>query len=711
MTLLPDRSSPLSPNPSPPGRDLALVALAGVLLFLPFLGLRHIWTSGEARVVQVARQMRFSEDARDWIIPRFGDDIRLRKPPLAYWLTALASLPFADVDEFNSRLPNTLAAIGVMGLLYSLGRLLADRRTGLIAALAMGTTAIFWWQARTTGIELPLLFFNTLALYAWWRYRNPASHEDEAGQTAAPATSAERRLPGWLVLTYAALGLSFLEKGPVGPVLIFLILWVYLFASGRWREGWPRLAHHAAGLALFLALVLPWPLLVLREMPEAWDIWFRETAGRFEGFDHIEAPHYFLVKFLGDGQPWSVIALLLPFLLAGRPWPVRNRLLFPLAWAVVTLAFFSIPASKKSYYIMPVYPALALMAGWVLSAAMAANEETTLRRILRGLLLFAGGALALAGVVGALSLLAQVTGVVPVFRLITKNTQISTAYAEHGMHLLAGSVLLLLFGPALFLCARRRTFGRATAAIMIGMAGGFALHTSLLPALNEHKSDRLLCRYLRPQLKPEDRLYTYGISGLPIITYYMSEQSNTRHVERLRRGTAVLEAVETPAKGRSYILTQAWDLGRLHSFFILRVRVSAPDATASEIRSRLAHAEDRLRNRKRLRWLGTGRTPSASPVLGRIRGAGADDSTGAFVSAAWALVLVQPRPGEKGPPDPEESARYLADRLEGLALWHLPLADRLERLDHPIAKNNGLWVRPLPSPLASSLPEDTAVEP
>ena len=122
-------------------RDLFLVLLAGIILNIPFLGLRDIWSSGEARVAQVARQMR--SPGGNWIIPELGDEPRLKKPPLAYWLTVIASLPFDDVDEFNSRLPNALSGIGVMLLIYLIGCGLFDRRAGLVSAIACGNNRDF----------------------------------------------------------------------------------------------------------------------------------------------------------------------------------------------------------------------------------------------------------------------------------------------------------------------------------------------------------------------------------------------------------------------------------------------------------------------------------------------------------------------------------------------------------------------------------------
>ncbi|MCX7935522.1 MAG: glycosyltransferase family 39 protein, partial [Planctomycetota bacterium] len=273
---------------------LLLVAAMGAALFFPGLGERRFWYSYEARVAQVARQMLRASSLEAWLLPRLGDQDRLKKPPLAYWLAALAASLSGNVSHFTARLPNAGAAIGCLLLVFAWGNRLHGLAAGLVAAAALATCGLFWQQARSAGIEMPLLFFNLLALYAWWRYR-------QALLPAADKTAARR----WLLLVYAALGLAFLQKGPVGPILVSLIVLGYLGLSGEWRRRGAGWRGHSIGLLLFAALALPWYALVMYCKPEAWAIWFRESAGRIEGFDHLRHPSaYFLWQLLGNGQPW-----------------------------------------------------------------------------------------------------------------------------------------------------------------------------------------------------------------------------------------------------------------------------------------------------------------------------------------------------------------------------------------------------------------------
>lgn len=657
----------LQPVEIPRKADLLLLALAGALLFLPYLGLRDVWTSGEARVAQVARQMRFSGKTADLIVPQLGDDERLKKPPLAYWLTAAASLPFADVDEFNSRLPDALAAICTMLLIYLLGTELAGRNAGLLAALALGTTCVFWEYARTTGIELPLLLFNTAAFFAWWK-----------AHAAAPEKGG-----GWLAVCYGALGLSVMQKGPVGPALLLCVVAVYLTAAGGWsrRPLGAALKWHALGLLLFLAIILPWPLAVLWQMPEAWETWTRESVGRFKGFDHLEGPLYFVFKVLGDGQPWVLAALLAPLALRGEcDSETRRRWLFPLCWAALTLVFFSIPASKKSYYVMPIYPALALLAGIVFAAAQRAPQER-LAGALRRLLQIAGALLLAGTLAGGAALALQASGRAAVLDFVSARTQINSAYALHLPQLAVCLAAAGALGYALLRYGGTRRFIHAAAATVVAMCAFFALNMALTPTLNRHKGDKLSCKWLHERLGPKDRVFTYGLSGHPIITFYCSSGATLRPVNRLDSPGSILQKLDEAAPGEIYVMTDRKDLAKLNALYEVRALLrDGEDAEAAFVRLAAAFADN-----GNIIELARGESPAALPA-----------KSGGVLAAKWLLVGVQ-TPGKDGKQvavrDPRAALIAVREALGGMPALARPLAEHMELLDQPEWESGSLWAR------------------
>ncbi len=673
-----------------------------MLIFFPFLGTRDLWTSGEARVAQVARQMRFAGGSRGWIVPMLGSKVRLKKPPLAYWMAAVCSLPFADVDEFNARIPNALAAILAMCMLYILGRDLFDRNTGLISAITLGTTSVFWWQARTSNLEMPLLALNLTAVTCWWKYREARKPDPQAG-------------PAWLLAGYAALGLAWLQKGPVGPLLILLICTVYLTVTCEWRRYRFRVLHHLAGIALMFAIALPWPLLVLHHLPNAWDLWVHESAGRYKGFDHIKKPFYFVLKILGDGQPWVIPGLLMPFLLRGHEREERVRLLLPIVWMVVCLVFFSIPASKKSYYILFIYPALALMAGYLVARAAVARgqgarepdsrspESAYACRLWRGYLYLVGGIVSLAALAGCAGLGAQVLGLYPVFEKITRNTQINAVYSSHVPHLVAGVTVAMAGGLLLLRFARQQAYQRAFGLIIAITIMYMATHTAMLPDLNHHKADKHLCSLLRPRLKPGDRTFTYGMSGVPIMTFYLSRARHVQHVERLQNEGQIMQQIEALTNARIYLMTKTRDLGHFRASFVLRASAASND----KAHNALMRMRDKLLASGKIRILGQGTTPSPAATDGNPGNQSL--SVPPLVGRDWLIVSAGKSDREKKrfifESDPVRNQAIITAILAGNRhAWLAPFSACLRRLDFPDMPNHALWLEFFPLPAREFAP-------
>lgn len=619
-----------------------IVGLVGCALFLPALGTRDLWSSGEARVAQAARQMRRTGD---WVVPRLGDAPRLKKPPLAYWMVLLASLPFDAVEEGNSRLPSAAAGVGALLVTLALGRCLFGRRAGMLGALALGTTLLVWREARTTGIEMPLLFFDLLALYGWWRYH-------DARRSAA--ASDVRGWP-WLLLAYGALGFAFLLKGPVGPLLVLLIASAYLTAAGAWRRPGVRWRHHLLGLGLFLVVAVPWYLALLVRLPDAWTVWRHEFFGRVEGFDHLEPWWYFLGKVLADGQPWILFALLGVGMLVRADGATRRRLLLPAVWAGVTMLFFSIPASKKHYYILPVYPALALLAGFLFDRALAGAMSHRFRIAIRGVLALLGAALAMAGLatLGLLALRPELLDRIGPGGMAER--------LPASLFVTVGAVATGL-GAGLLVTARRNRLRLGFGLLCVAAAASFAVRIAILPRQNRHKGDRLVCGYVRPRLRPEDRVVTFHLSGRPVFTWYLDHPvTRADDVVALYR-----DWLRVPAAGATYVLSKDKHLAPLWRTYAVEPERGASVTITPD------HAEAlRALPQVDAVWMAPDTTPPC--LLVRLR---RDASK------------------EENRVDAVEAGKtFLHDLGSDLPVRIVPLASLLRPVDHPPPANGARWGR------------------
>lgn len=333
--------------PAAHSREILLVAILGLLVFLPALGNHDLWNPDEPRYAEQAREM---VAANDLLVPLYNGEPDTHKPPLIFWSMAAAATLTGDLDETAVRLPSAIAGIGTMLLIFLLGHRLFDRRVAWLATLAFASTPWLLWQGRIAQIDMLLTFLVTLAMYFWAR------------------GYVERR-PGFYRLFFVAAGLGTLAKGPPGLLPPLLAILAFL-ALTRDREQLGKL-RVGTGLAIWAAIVLAWLVPAGLQAGSAYfhEIAFTQTVVRFFSpsdlpfgmAGHLKPWYYFLIIVPEGLAPWAW--LFPPALLIG--WnelegEERKHALFLVCWVVVTVVFFSLSAAKRSVYILIMVPALLL---------------------------------------------------------------------------------------------------------------------------------------------------------------------------------------------------------------------------------------------------------------------------------------------------------------------------------------------------------------
>jgi len=146
--------------------DLLLLTAFALLLMTPGLGLREPWAPDEPRFALVANDMLRSGD---WLFPRVGGDLYADKPPVFFWLLAVA-MSITGSLRAGFLLPSLLAGIGSTWLVYDLLRRVRGREAALAGGFVLLLTFQFTWQARQAQIDGVLCFFVTLSLYGLLRH-------------------------------------------------------------------------------------------------------------------------------------------------------------------------------------------------------------------------------------------------------------------------------------------------------------------------------------------------------------------------------------------------------------------------------------------------------------------------------------------------------------------------------------------------------------
>ena len=354
-----------------------LVVVAAFGVYLVGNGSVALWDRDEPRYAQASRQMVRSGD---WVVPRFLDELRTKKPPLIYWCQAAAMEVLGD-NEFAARLPSSIAVTLVLILLAVVLRRFIGRWRAMWTVLVLATSLNVVLAAKVCLTDAVLLLWVTigqLCLYA--AYRGRASWPVVLAFWLAAGLGALTKGTNLAVHAATLLALAALDVGPN---------WRSLRAWGAAIAWWKGLKPLVGGV-VFAAVVTPWLVTVHRREPAFLPAMFgnvgKHVATSAEG--HAAPPGYYLLTVWGFFLPWS---LLLPMALV-RGW--RRRKLPPVRFALAATIgpwlFVECMLSKLPHYLLPAYPAMAfLTADAVVLSLRSKKAELHKPDFLRGVLVWA----------------------------------------------------------------------------------------------------------------------------------------------------------------------------------------------------------------------------------------------------------------------------------------------------------------------------------
>lgn len=509
---------------------IALLVALCALLYLPPLHLIPFYNKGEPRE---ALEVQYIVTEGEWLFPLKGEGAIPSKPPLFHWTGALLSLAWGDTNEATVRFPSALYAIAGAILTYLLGCRLFDCKIGFLAAVILATTFVYEKQAVEARVDMTLTFFVTASLVVFYFIYQ-----------------------GWLRGSwgfygfYFLLGVGVLAKGPVGVILPVMTAAIFLALRGRWNF-LSRLFFHK-GVFLGLGIGFFWYAAALLQGGEEFfgrQI-LKENLSRFfvygEGGTGHQKPIYYYAPYLFlQGLPWSLV---LPFMIVH--W-IRHKALaeegalFLIVWITVVFCFFSLAAGKRAVYLLPLYPALALLtARWFESKREFAVLEKIGFRTMGAFCFVVAVALAM---LFLLSL--QSSSLALVF------SRFGSASREGELQLLLDTILrhrvwlfaVLLGATSLWFLAGWRFFNleaRRIPALLffISTLVWFPGQMIVVPAMAEARSYRDFVHEVK-RIAADSEVYLYGgeFDSVPVLFYYgvslpLLEEEPKTLVKRLRVG-------------------------------------------------------------------------------------------------------------------------------------------------------------------------------
>ncbi len=495
--------------------------------FFAFLGGHSLWDVDEPNNAVCAREMLLEGN---WWVPMFNGDYRFDKPILIYWLMMPLDALFG-VNEWTARLPSALPMTALVLAIWAMTRRLMtncvaavrDAHTIEVAALmAAGTfaSALHIIVIARAAVPDPLLMLALgIAL--------PALLIAYLEQKQQPS----QRMPGLLITAYVAIGFGTLAKGPIAGLMPLLIVAAFLTLMGEWKH-W-RLFHPFKGMAIAMAVAMPWYIAVGVLTHGVWleGFIFHQNIDRFTSplQGHHGFPGLYLVSMMVGWFPWTgLLAALLWF----GPWrlgllrqhPVR---LFMLCWIGVYILFFSIARTQLPNYILPLFPAAAILMAYGWACASDALRQRATGWLVRTALL-----MSLAIVVGG-------------------GMALEKQWPGEGYYILAMLPMLLVSAWLTWrLRFRGRKSGRADARLMlpIAMAASMLMLAGWsVKGIDHHKISRLLA----------SKATAAGFDGSELATFHYFQPSLLfYHGGRLPMLTDVKQVGAWLTAGKAVVLAQ-----------------------------------------------------------------------------------------------------------------------------------------------------------
>lgn len=495
-----------------------LLVFAGMILFVN-LGSRPLLSSGEARASEIASEMLYRGD---FIVPHLNEEILLTKPPLFHWII-ISSYKVFGISEFSARFPSAVAGVLIVLVVFLLGKSLWKEQYGLYAGLLLLLSPMFFWSARCARIDAMLLLYSTFSFYCFWQgYKKSQSSRV------------------WFLVWFFSMGLGVLSKGPVGA-LSLVVGCIFLILMGEKKK--IKKIPWIWGIVIFLLVVLPWYICVLLKVPQHKAVLFflQQNKAWATGGGHGEwfKGYVYIFHLLFSFFPWSLF-LPLVFISTWKEFKSKKspEVVFLWIWFLVVFFLFFFLGKKVGRYILPLYPAAALLVAKIIMEKRSRGIFNTI-------------------VASFIAIWMVIVAIVWKFKfwvtiwpdqidpLLVKIC--SKHFALYGPTVIMFGVFFILLGIyglfRYYWIAKKEQslYGMSlNVVLLVGILVVFVF--CVIPIEREYYSPKPFCTMLRNKVMPEDKIYAFKSWDNSIRFYY------GKHVDVLHDEEVLQSLLDSPQK-------------------------------------------------------------------------------------------------------------------------------------------------------------------
>lgn len=505
------------------------IALLSLLVIFPFMGEALFYSKGEPREAIVAYTML---ESGNWILPlNYGSDIAY-KPPFLYWMIAIFSSITGEVTEFTSRLPSAIYFLAMQLVFFVFVARKRDVKTAVLTSILLLTSFEVHRAAvncRLDMVQVSLIVISLCLLFRW----------DEKGSHGIP----------WVAVLLMAC--ASLTKGPVGTIFPCMVTGVYQLIRGR---SFGKAFFSLAGIGLLSLIPLAvWFWAAYQQGGEPFiNLMLEENTGRFfskMSYGSHENPIWYnFLTLIWGWIPWTLVLLISLFGLNWKTmrlpgtgnWLKRIRQMWNafrkqapwqlFSWLAILLIFifYCIPESKRSVYLLPIYPFMAMFIAEYLLAQV--QRGTKIFKICASI--FASLSLLLTFVFVAVRL-----GVIPesiwgTGRHAAENISYMKALEHVSLSFPQWLLVLLpvVAAVCLFILLKKRV---GAYSLLYGIAGCMlcvfvSLDSIYQPTVLTVKSDKPLAEKVQ-EIVPEGPVYSYSSVNFYGVNFYLGDRM--RHIE------------------------------------------------------------------------------------------------------------------------------------------------------------------------------------
>jgi len=319
-------------------KHIIVLLLLSYTFFFHGIGNYSLKEPDEGRYAEIPREMN---ELRDYVVPHLNYVRYFEKPPLLYWINAVSFRLFGT-NEWAVRFPNAFCAFLCVIFLYFFASRWFNPHMAFLSSIILISSFGFFTLARIVTTDMLFtasLFLSLLFFYEFYRDKKPFS----------------------IYLYYITLAAATLAKGPVALILMGGTILTFLFTERNLR--FITEIKILRGLVIYLMITLPWLIAISTIEKEFLYFFFvdQHILRFLTSKHHRSGPiYYFLPVLFGGMFPWSVF---IPRAVANALKNKELRLM--LIWSTVILAFFSFSGSKLPPYILPVFPPMAMVLGYL----------------------------------------------------------------------------------------------------------------------------------------------------------------------------------------------------------------------------------------------------------------------------------------------------------------------------------------------------------